>query len=162
MGLRTMTRGGSQAAAAAAPWAPDEAAAFFHAFHQHGQDFERVAAAVGGARSAVDCEALHRRQQAYLSIPSALQSAQAFSALVENAQQQREAAAGDEGDGGGEDEYSDDEAGEEAAEGGEPEGDGEEEGGDGRRAAAPSGRSRRTPKRSGGLTSPGGGTRVSG
>ena len=57
----------------------------------------QVAEAVGAGWPAEACEALFRRQQAYLSIPKALQSAQAFAALVESANAQREEASAREG-----------------------------------------------------------------
>ena len=57
----------------------------------------QVAEAVGAGWPAAACEALFRRQQAYLSIPKALQSAQAFAALVESANAQREEASAREG-----------------------------------------------------------------
>ena len=63
----------------------------------------QIAAAVGRAHGADACEALHRKQAAYLSIPKALQSAQAFAAIVGNLQKDeadKAAAGGGEASGG--------------------------------------------------------------
>jgi hypothetical protein len=113
-----------------------------------------VSAAVGGERTPASCEALFRRQQAYLSIPREFQSAQAFTALVENAQRDGPAAepssqggsgAGPDGAASGgsrprlkREEGDGEEVGELGEEGSEEEEEEEEEG---------SRRSRRTPKR---------------
>lgn len=94
-------------------------------------------------RPAGECEALYRRQHAYLSIPAALQSAQAFSAIVDAAQKEepsREASGG--GGGGAEAAASGAAASDLKQEEGE---EGSEEGEEGAGLAA--GRSRRTPKR---------------
>ncbi len=109
---------------------------------------------MGGERNSDTCEALFRKQQPYLSIPKELQSAQAFSAMVENSQKeeanaehsQRSRSMG--GSGEGQEAAA---SGAAAASGGSyEEGYNEEEdGSEGRNV-----RSRRTPKRD--LMSPGG------
>ncbi|KAI3433426.1 hypothetical protein D9Q98_003241 [Chlorella vulgaris] len=135
-------------------WAPEAAARFFKAFHEHGQDWDQVSEAVGEGQSAEACEELFRKQHAYLCIPKHMQSGQAFVAIVKNAQM--EASAGPSpsstsqgGSGGG-------------GAGREPAGSGGAAGSmqGGEREAVEQGfgderRSRRTPKRSD-ITSPGG------
>ena len=122
----------------------------------------QVAAACG--KPAEACEALYRRQHAYLSIPAALQSAQAFAAMVEAAQKEepvkeeppasqqrsRSAAPGEDGAASGAaGPRPHDSSGDEGGGGGEGHREEEEEPG------LAAGRARRTPKRGGLLPLPG-------
>lgn len=120
----------------------------------------QVAAACG--KSAEACEALYRRQHAYLSIPASLQSAQAFAALVEAAQkeepvkeeppasQQRSRSLAPGEDGGEASGAAGSRRRDSSGEEGEEEQEEEEE-----EPGLAAGRARRTPKRSG-LLSPSG------
>jgi hypothetical protein len=123
----------------------------------------QVAQAVGGMHSGEACEALHRAHQAYLSIPKALQSAQAFAALVEHSHREEASAEPSQrsrslgGSGAGQEAAV---SGAAAASGfkhedGEGEDDDELEGLQGSEEEGRSRRSRRTPKRSD-VVSPGG------
>ncbi len=117
----------------------------------------QIASACG--KSADECEALYRRQHAYLSIPSALQSTPAFAAMVVAAQkdepvkeeppasQQRSRSLAPGEDGG---EASGAAGSRRHGSSGE-----EEEGEEDEEPGLAAGRARRTPKR-GGLLSPGG------
>ncbi|KAI8476314.1 MAG: hypothetical protein J3K34DRAFT_516727 [Monoraphidium minutum] len=99
--------GGAAAAAGAPPanWAVPDVRAFYRAFHEHGPDWEQVAAAVGGGKGAGDCEHLHSLYTTFLGLPHSAQLEDAFSAMV--ADMQRAAANAAANGGGGDEPMSD-------------------------------------------------------